>query len=218
MRFYVLLCLLIVFAQQMYADTLTIYNHARYPVYVSLYCVETNIWQTSIGPATRQSPVVEIAARSHGTLERSSFAFLLNREIIFSANSKDLAAKLDSNEYKKAAVHPAGFTHGATYHIAEHEKTLHCYSEVEWYVTKPIIDAADDVIDTMLIELQETYSNCPYAHTNAQIRMTNNLCQQEIEATAKRIANVHSALESSLTMTIAMQATPRIALCLSGIL
>lgn len=216
MRIYIVLTCLIICIQQLYADTLTVYNHARYPVFASLYYVETDIWQTSIGPATQQSPVVEIAPRSQGMLERPSFVPLLNREIIFSTKSKDLPTKLGPDGYKKAAAHPAGVTHGTTYHIAEHEKTLHCYSEVEWYVIQPIVDAADALIDVMLGELQETYSNCPYAQTKAKIRMTNNLCQEEIAATAKRIDNVHTALESSLTMTIDQRATPRIALCLSG--
>ena len=152
-----LICLLL-FMQQIYAETLTIYNHARYQVYAAIYYVQVNIWQTSIGPAARQGAFIEIPARSSGTLERPGFVPLVNREIIFSTKSADLTPTLGVDAYKKAAAHPAGWTHGATYHIAEQEKTLHCYSEVEWRVTKPIIDAADAVVDKMLSELQETYS------------------------------------------------------------
>ena len=214
--FCILLSSFALFAQQLYADTLTVYNHARYPVCACIYYVDTDIWQTSIGPAIREHSFIEIPARSQGVLERPAFVPLVNREIIFSAKSKDLAEKLEPNDYKKAAVHPAGWRHGTTYHIAEYEKTLHCYSEAEWYITRPIIEAADAIVDKMLAELQETYSSYPYAQTKATIRLTNNLCQEEIATTAQRINTVHNALENCLSMTIALEATPRIALCLSG--
>lgn len=215
MRLTPLVCLFMLI-QQIQANTITIFNHARYPIWVSLYSVNADIWSTSIGPATRPTPVTEIPARAQGTLERPGFSLLVNRELIFSTKSTDLTPTLDCNEYKKAATHPAGWMYGTTYHIAEKDRVLHCYSEVEWEVAKPIIDAADAAIDSMLGELQKNYSNHPYAQTQASLRLTTDLCHEETDAILKRLAVVHSTLENLLSMSITPEKTPRIALCLSG--
>ena len=59
---------------QLQADTLTVFNHARYTICVSLYSVATGIWSRSVGPANRQTPVVKIAAHSQGQLERQGYS------------------------------------------------------------------------------------------------------------------------------------------------
>lgn len=213
---YIPLALFVILAQQLYAETLTVYNHARYPIHAGLYYVKANMWGTSIGPAERQNPIITIPARAHGTIMRPGFIPLYNREIIFSTKSKDLTEALDHDAYKKAATHAAGWKHGLTYHIAEQEKTVHCYSEVEWYVTKPIIDTADAVIDKMLEELQKSYNKLPYAQTQATIRSTTDLCPEEIAATSNRMRVAHDTLENLLSISLAQEKTPRIALCFSG--
>lgn len=204
------------FTHQTHTDTVTINNHTRYPIYAALYSVKTTIWGTSIGPATQQCSVIEIPAQDQGFINREGLVPLENRELIFSTKQTDLATTLDFDAYKKATKYPASWPHGATYHIAEQEKTLHCYPDIEWYTIKPLIDQADLLIEKMLKKIQKICSQHPYCQTKAFVRLTTDLCQQEKTTVSKRMQVTHKAIEKILSTTIPQHKTPRIALCLSG--
>ena len=203
-------------ACQIHADLITLYNHAHYPVYADIYYVKINAWGQSIGPATEQNLPLEIPAQASATLNRPGYAPFYNRELIFSAKKLDLLQTFDVKQYIKAAVHKAGWLQGSTFHFAEKDSILHCYSSIEYSIEKPILDAADKVFNVMLSTLQNSYSNHPYAKKIATVRYDLDISDEEKAAVANRTLKVNAALTNLLTTPIAKDKTPRIALCLSG--
>lgn len=208
---------LIILTQGMYAETLTIHNHTHHTVYVGMYYVNATIWGTSTGPATLQDALIAIATQSSATLNRPLYIPKLNRELIFSTDNADLKETLDIDSYKKVAKHAAGWSHGTIYDIAEKNNVLQCYTHAEYdKLEKPSIDVANIIADKFLSEMQEKYSNHSYAKTTATVRTTNELDENEIQVTTKRLAAANKTLSNIMDISIDDEKTPRIALCLSG--
>lgn len=198
------------------ADTIKIYNHARYPVYVGLYYVKTNLWSSSIAPALLQGSLVKITEQSFGNLERPSWSAYNNRELLFSAFEQDLLQELNSDQYIKIAQKSAGFNNGSVYHIAEKDGVLLGYSDIEWIIAKPIIDQADKLSYKFLKSLQKYYSDHPYANTQAHVTIGGQLIDEEKITVAQRLNRAHDTLEKILQVQIPAEKTPRIAVCMSG--
>jgi phospholipase A2 len=198
------------------ADTITVFNHAHVPVYVSIYSVQSNLWGTSTGPAYIQSPVVLVPAHEYAALERPAPALKAHRELIFSKQSSDLGKFLDIDAYKKASCQRAGWIYGSVYHIAEYENTLHGYTEGEWQIIKPVSEVFDNVTDAFFEKLQGYYSEGPYSTAQAKLRIGSDICQEELGSVAERVKKVNVALSEVLQQPIELEKTPRVAVCLSG--
>ncbi len=208
--------LFLIAVQFVQADTLVIFNHAKVPVHVGLYSVKSNVWGTSIGPARLQSPIVSIPAHAYTTLERPTYTFMANRELIFSKQLAELKETLDADAYKKAACQSAGWLYGLIYHIVEDENTLHGYTEAEWHIKKPVSEVFDTITDAIFEKLQEHYTDGPYRKTQAMLRIEDGICAEERNSIAERIKKVNATLKNLLQQPIELEKTPRIAVCLSG--
>lgn len=200
----------------MFADSIKIDNHTQYPIYVGIYYVKSNMWDTSIAPAYLQGSYIKILAQSQGTLERPSIKELYNREIVFSAREQELLENYNSNQYIKMAKQSAGFNNGTHYHIAQKDNVLHGYDEVQWVISKPIIEEAEKLEHQFLDKIQKYYNKHPFAQTAANVTYGNHLSSQEKMSTEQRLHRAHDALEKVLEDQIPLEKTPRIAVCMSG--
>jgi phospholipase A2 len=175
--------------------------------------VHATIWGTSTGPASRRTPYIAIASQCSAMLDRASYIPKMNRELIFSTYKKDLGETLSVDSYKKAARHAAGWSQGTIYDIDEKYNVLQCYTRSEY--DKENTESNSDT-DNFFSKIQEKYSNHPYAKITANVRSTNELDKNEIQAITNRLAKANNALTEQFGISIADEKTPRIALCLSG--
>lgn len=217
MRFHILYASFAIFVSlSTCAETITIHNHAPYDIYVGMYYVKTNIWGTSIAPATLQNSIKKIFANSHELLECPSFILMYNREIIFSASQEELLSMYNPDEYIKVSKCSTGFNNGNTYHIIDKNNVLLGYDYIGWTVTKPIVEKAEQLGYQFLYKLQQWYSKHPYANIQATVTLGHQLCLEEQASVNERLRYAHDALEQVLDRKIPLEKTPRIAICMSG--
>lgn len=195
---------------------ITVINHTEFPIWVGVYRLKENLLGNSVGDATLQGPIVQIARGGRADLSRSAFKIKTNRELVFSDIENDIKKKITTNEYKLVSKTPVSMKHGSTFHIAIKDNILHGYSDVEWKIVDPTLSAAKEAFNRTIDDIRQKVIRHPYGRTKAVVRIGPDLALQEVNFLDKRTPKVKEKLEQLLGMSLVLEEVPKIAVCMSG--
>lgn len=186
----------------LYANLITIHNHARYPVYAAVYYVGVNWLDQTVGPVTRQGGQICIEPQGSARMERPNLYPMYHREVLFSISSIGLTQTIGPEVYRDTPRHGIGLRFDTVYHVAELEGALTCYDSVGWVVARPLIEDYERVFQALILRLRAQYADHPYSKIPASVVACRQLGVDEQRVMAVRRVLVHAALERLFHKTI----------------
>lgn len=216
---YFAICMLFI-ASSLVADEARVINNSKYdPIFVGLYKVKANVIEQSLGPAELISGPIEVPMEPTDViskLSRPPRAFRYNRELIFSPNEDDLLPEFSKEEYLRTSRTPAGWWHGATFHIGQKNGSLRGYTDIEWKFIEPFKTVKREIEERMLEELRKSYLGYPYGRIQAKVRQGTALAPEEITVINNRFPKVKDTLERIIGRQLLDHEVPRIGIAMSG--
>lgn len=194
-------------ADSSYADQIELENKTDAEVAVAIYYVNNN--KTAI---VRQTNPQVIAPLSTVVIERPSFEFGKDRELLFSQNIEDLQENLDKNSFHLLSKQNIGFFKGRKFYITYQNGKYFAYSSFYAPIAK-LTELSNDQIRKIL----SSFSFTPHEESRqALVKRTNQLCQSEEQFINNRKSEIKNNLESFFELKTTQQAVPVIGICLSG--
>lgn len=174
-------------------NAIEIVNHTKEKLFIGLYYVKNT--------ARLIDSIYTLPSKGTLTVLRPPRKFLYDREFIVSTDESALLQELPKNAKKNVLVQNIGTLKGSLFHIDKDANgSLHVYTQERWPLRFNLISVPAD----------------RFMYEDAEVRLGNDLSEQERAFLAERAPKVKQGLESLLGRSLENSYIPRIAVIASG--